>query len=107
MQDPPPDRFASVYLGGHEATELTMAKGGKTIFASQMATSTIWEVDRASRKVIRHFPSGVSYTKILLLSRDEKTLYAANWNSNNVSEIDGATGKVERLIKTVTTPRGL
>jgi YVTN family beta-propeller protein len=101
------ERLASVYLGGHEATELTMTKDGKTIFASQMATSTIWEVDRATREVTRHFASGGNYTKILLLSRDEKTLYASNWKSNNVSEIDVVTGEVKRLIKTVTTPRSL
>ena len=100
-------QLASVYLGGHEGTELTMTKDGKTIFVSQMATSTIWEVDRATRKVVRHFPSGGSYTKILLLSRDEKLLYASNWKSNDVSEIDVATGKVLRVIPVVTTPRGL
>ena len=100
-------KLASVNLGGREATELIMTKDGKTVFASQMSTSTIWEVDRVTRKVIRHFPSGGDFTKILLLSRDEKTLYAANWLSNNVSEIDVASAKVKRLIKTVATPRGL
>jgi YVTN family beta-propeller protein len=100
-------QLASVYLGGHEGTELTMTKDGKTIFVSQMATSTIWVVDRATRKVLRHFPSGGSYTKILLLSRDEKLLYASNWKSNDVSEIEVATGKVLRVIPVVTTPRGL
>ena len=101
------EQLASVYLGGHEGTELTMTKDGKTIFVSQMATSTIWEVDRATRKVVRHFPSGGNYTKILLLSRDERLLYASNWKSNDVSEIDVATAKVLRVIPVVTTPRGL
>jgi YVTN family beta-propeller protein len=100
-------QLASINLGGHEGTELTMTKDGKTIYVSQMATNTIWEVDRATRKVTRHFPCGGSYPKILLLSRDERLLYASNWVSNNVSEIDRATGKVLRVIKTVTTPRGL
>jgi YVTN family beta-propeller protein len=84
-----------------------MTGDGKTIFVSQMATSTIWEVDRATRTVVRHFRSGGDYTKILLLSRDEKLLYASNWKSNDVSEIDVATGKVKRIIPVVTTPRGL
>ena len=101
------EQLASINLGNHEGTELTMTKDGKTIYVSQMATNIIWEVDRATRKVTRHFPCGGSYPKILLLSRDEKLLYVSNWTSNNVSEIDRATGKVIRLIKTVTTPRGL
>ena len=100
-------QLASINLGDHEGTELTMTKDGKTIYVSQMATNTIWEVDRATRKVTRHFPCGGSYPKILLLSRDEKLLYASNWNSNNVSEIDRATREVLRVIKIVTTPRGL
>jgi YVTN family beta-propeller protein len=100
-------QLAAIKLGGHEGTELTMTADGRTIFVSQMATSTIWEVDRATRTVVRHYKSGGSYTKILLLSRDEKLLYASNWKSNDVSEIDVATGKVLRVIKVVTTPRGL
>ncbi len=103
----PAKQLAAIKLGGHEGTELTMTADGKTIFVSQMATSTIWEVDRATRTVVRHFKSGGTYTKILLLSRDEKLLYASNWKSNDVSEIDVATGKVLRVIKVVTTPRGL
>jgi len=43
-------KLASIYLGGHEGTELTMTKDGKTIFVSQMATNTIWVVDRATRR---------------------------------------------------------
>jgi YVTN family beta-propeller protein len=101
------EQLAAINLGGREGTELTMTGDGKTIFVSQMATSTIWEVDRATRAVVRHFKSGGVYTKILLLSRDEKLLYASNWKSNNVSEIDVATGKVKRVIPVVTTPRGL
>ena len=100
-------QLAAINLGGHEGTELTMTKDGKTIFVSQMATSTIWEVDRATRTVVRHFKSGGSYTKILVLSPDEKTLYASNWKSNDVSEIDVATGTVKRVIPVVDTPRGL
>lgn len=101
------EQLAAISLGGREGTELTMTGDGKTIFVSQMATSTIWEVDRATRAVVRHFRSGGSYTKILLLSRDETLLYASNWKSNDVSEIDVATGKVKRVLPVVTTPRGL
>jgi YVTN family beta-propeller protein len=101
------EKVASVALGGQEAVELIMTRDGKTIFASQMSTSTVWVVDRGTRKVLRHFSSGGDFSKVLLLSPDEKTLYVSNWLSNDVSEIDPATGKFRRLIKTVATPRGL
>lgn len=101
------EMLAGISLGGREGTELTMTKDGKTIFVSQMATNTIWEVDRASRKVVRHYQCGGKYPKILLLSRDEKLLYSSNWTSNDVTEIDVATGKVKRTIPVVDTPRGL
>lgn len=100
-------QLAAINLGDREGTELTMTSDGKTIFVSQMATSTIWEVDRKTRKVVRSYKSGGSYTKILLLSRDEKLLYASNWKSNDVTEIDVKTGKVKRTIPVVDTPRAL
>ena len=84
-------KMAAVKLGGRGATEVIFTNDGKTIYASQMDTATICEIDRATRKVMRPFKSGGNLTKILLLSPDEKTLYASNWVSNDVSEIDVAT----------------
>ena len=72
-----------------------------------METASVYEIDRATRTVKRHFNTGGSWTKVLLLSPDEKTLWASNWVSNDVSEIDLTTGKLVRRMKTVVTPRGL
>jgi DNA-binding beta-propeller fold protein YncE len=67
----------------------------------------VYELDPATRKVLRVFKTGGSWPKILLLSPDERTLWASNWASNNVSEINLATGKTIRRLKSVANPRGL
>lgn len=100
-------RLGWVEMGGKEAVELVFTRDGTTLYASQMSTSTVWEIDRASRTVRRHFKSGGSWPKVVALSPDERTLYVSNWVSNNVSAIDLATGKLLKRYNTVTTPRGL
>ncbi|HLA81497.1 MAG TPA: beta-propeller fold lactonase family protein [Thermoleophilia bacterium] len=100
-------KLDQVKLGEHGAVEVIFTRDGRTVYASQMETASVYEIDRATREVKRHFKTGGTWTKVLLLSPDEKTLWASNWVSNNVSEIDLASGKVNRLLKTVVTPRGL
>jgi DNA-binding beta-propeller fold protein YncE len=89
------------------AVELVFNQAGTRLYASQMESASVYEIDPAARQVLRTFKTGGSWTKILLLSRDEKTLYASNWSSSNVSEIDLVTGKTVRRLKTVVNPRGL
>lgn len=89
------------------AVEVIFTRDGTTAYASQMETASVFEIDRATRKVLRQLPTKGVWTKVLILSPDEKTLYAANWSSNDVSEIDLAAGAVLRRIPTVVTPRGL
>jgi DNA-binding beta-propeller fold protein YncE len=100
-------KLGGVKLGQYGAVEMIFTRDGSTVYASQMETASVYEIDRATRTVKRHFETGGTWTKVLLLSPDEKTLWASNWESNNVSEIDLASGKLRRLIKTVVTPRGL
>jgi len=101
------NRIDQVKLGEHGAVEVIFTRDGSTVYASQMETASVYEIDRATREVKRHFNTGGSWTKVLLLSPDEKTLWASNWVSNDVSEIDLVTGKLVRRMKTVVTPRGL
>ena len=100
-------KIDGVKLGEHGAVEVIFTKDGKTAYASQMETASVFEIDRATRQVKRTFNTGGSWTKVLLLSPDEKTIWASNWVSNDVSEIDLTTGKLVRRMKTVVTPRGL
>ena len=92
-------------LGG--AVEVIFTKDGKTVYASQMESGSVFEIDRATRKVRRQMFTGGTWTKVMVLSPDEKRLYAANWTSNDVSVIDLASGRVVKKIPTVNVPRGL
>jgi YVTN family beta-propeller protein len=92
-------------LGG--AVEVIFTKDGKTVYASQMESGSVFEIDRATREVQRQISTEGTWTKVMTLSPDEKRLYAANWTSNDVSVIDLATGDVVKKLKTVNTPRGL
>jgi DNA-binding beta-propeller fold protein YncE len=100
-------KLGGARLGEYGAVEMVFTRDGSTVYASQMETASVYEIDRATRTIRRHFETGGTWTKVLLLSPDEKTLWASNWESNNVSEIDLVSGKLKRLIKTVLTPRGL
>lgn len=100
-------KIDEVKLGEHGAVEMVFTKNGKTVYASQMETASVFEIDAATREVKRQLKTKGELTKFLELSPDEKTLWASNWLSDDISEIDLATGKVTRLLKSVKTPRGL
>ncbi len=100
-------RIATIVLPGGGAVEVIFSKDGTKAYISQMETARVFEIDTVTKKVLRIFKTGASWTKIMLLSPDGKKLYASNWLSNNVSEIDLETGLLVRNIKTVATPRGL
>ena len=101
------ESVADVDLDGAGAVELAMSDDGKKVYASQMETARVFEIDAHSKKVLRTFETGSSWTKVLELSSDESFLLASNWVGNDVSLIDLDTGELERRIPTVDTPRGL
>jgi YVTN family beta-propeller protein len=70
-------------------------------------TSKVFEIDVATREVLRTLDTASTMTKVLVLSPDEKTLYTANWAGNDVSVIDLGTGTVTKRIPVARTPRGL
>ena len=100
-------RTADVRLGEHGAVEVIFDRTGRTAYASQMETASVFEIDRRTHRVRRQMSTGGTWSKVLALSADERTLYVANWISNDVSEIDLRSGRVRRLLPTVGTPRGL
>ena len=100
-------RTADVRLGSHGAVEVIFTRDGRTAYASQMETASVFEIDRRTRHVRRQMPTKGVWSKVMALSSDERTMYVANWVSNDVSEIDLASGRVRRLLPTVATPRGL
>ncbi len=100
-------KTGEVSLGGEGTTDLVFTKNGETVYAVNMRSGTVYEIDRVSRAVKRTFATEGEAPKVLLLSPDEKTLWTANWGSSDVSEIDLASGTLVRRMPTVKTPRGL
>ena len=101
------ERIARIPLGTKGGVEVIFTRDGTRAYVSQMHTSSVYEIDRVAKRVLRVLPTRGNWTKVLELSPDEKTLYAANWISNDISVIDLASGTVVRTIPTVKTPRGL
>ena len=100
-------RTADVRLGRHGAVEVVFSADGRTVYASQMETASVFEIDRRSHRVRRQLATRGVWSKVMALSADERTMYVANWVSNDVSEIDLRSGRVRRVLPTVGTPRGL
>lgn len=100
-------RVGGIDLGKFGAVEIVFSKNGSRAYASQMETAKVFEIDTATRKVLRSFGTGSTWTKVIALSPDEKTLYAANWSGDDVSVIDLVTGELDRRIPVADTPRGL
>ncbi len=101
------ERIARIPLGTKGGVEVIFNRSGTRAYVSQMHTATVYEIDRAAKRVLRILPTKGTWTKVLELSPDELTLYAANWVSNDISVIDLATATVKAKIPTVRTPRGL
>lgn len=96
-----------VVLPGGGAVELIFNNDGSRLYASQMETARIFEVDADTKEILRIFPTGSSWTKVLALSFNEDRIYASNWIGNSVSVIDLKTGNLLSVIPTIKTPRGI
>jgi YVTN family beta-propeller protein len=101
------ERVARIRLGTKGGVEVIFNRDGTRAYVSQMHTASVYEIDRAAKRVLRVIPTKGNWTKVMALSPDERTLYAANWVSDDISEIDLTTGVVRRKFPTVDTPRGL
>ena len=101
------ENLTNINLENGGGVEVVLTRNGQKAYISQMETGKIFEIDTASRKILRVFNSESAWTKVLILSGDEKTLFASNWVGNDVSEIDIETGQLRRIIPTVKTPRGI
>lgn len=100
---------AEIDLGEHGAVEVVFDRAGKRAYTTQMETARVFEIDTASRRVIRTFDTGSprNWSKVVALSPDEKTLYVSNWSGDSVSVIDLASGDLLDVIAVSDTPRGL
>ncbi len=97
----------SIVLGEHGGTEVLMTPDGSRAYVSQMETARVYEIDTATRDVLRTFDTDGQWSKALALSPDGSTLYVANWTAQDISVIDLETGTVTRKLASVPTPRSL
>ncbi len=100
-------KIGEVDIGKYGAVEVIFNKAGTLAYTSQMETAECFEIDVKTRKVLRSFKSGSTWTKWVQLSPDEKTLYASNWSGDDVSIIDLTTGELVKRIGVSNTPRGM
>jgi YVTN family beta-propeller protein len=101
------EQIASIDLLEDGATELEFSADGSVIWASQMQSHSVFEIDTKTFDVLRQMSSKSTWTKVIEKSIDGKHIYVSNWVGDSVSEIELATGKVTRKFKTHDTPRGL
>ncbi|MGV8084476.1 MAG: PEGA domain-containing protein [Coriobacteriia bacterium] len=102
----------NIDLGASGAVEVDFNSTGTLAYASQMETkigetSRVYEIDVATRQVLRTLDTKSTMTKVIVLSPDDTMLYTANWAGNDVSIIDLASGKVVKRVPVSKTPRGL
>lgn len=99
--------LADIRLPDAGAVEVLIDNEAGRVYATQMETARVYEIDRSSRKLLRTFETGSHFTKVPVLSPDRRTLYASNWYGDEVTEIDLETGEVVRNLPALRTPRGL
>jgi DNA-binding beta-propeller fold protein YncE len=100
-------KTGEVSLGSPGTADLVFSKDGATLYAVNMKTNTVYEIDRVSRTVKRRLATEGETPKALVISLDGTTVYTANWGTNDISQIDLASGTVARRLPTVKAPRGL
>ncbi len=82
-----------IRLGQHGAVEVIFTRDGGTVFASQMESASVFEIDRATHKVRRQ-PRGLYPTP------DGKRLFVAGYADGEIQRIDLASGASKVLIRT-------
>ena len=98
---------AAIELGELGAVEFAVSKDGDRVYVSQLESSTIFEIDRSARTVLREFPAGGDWPKILELSADGSALFSSNWTGGTVTRIDLTSGLVADSYEVGEVPRGL
>ena len=71
------EQLASIMLEKHGAVELEFSQDGRRVWASQMNTSSVFEIDAATFEVLRQLPSRSSWSKVLEKSYDGQHLYVS------------------------------
>jgi len=79
---------------------LAISRDGRMLYATCEANQAILEIETATGKVTRVFPTGQRITHMLAVTPDGKKLYASNLLSGTVTVVDLAAGSVIAQIPT-------
>jgi len=100
------EQIAGIELGDYGAVELHFSEDGSRLYASQLETNLVYEVDVATREILRQFPTLGTYPKIIEISPDGHTLWSSNWKTRNLVQVDLDSGE-STAVPSVRTPRGM
>ena len=79
---------------------LAVSKDGRMLYATCEANQSVLEIEIATGKISRAFPTGEHITHMLALAPEGKRLYAANIGSGTVTALDLVEGRVVAQIAT-------
>ena len=79
---------------------LAISKDGTRLYATCEANQSVLEIEIATGKISRAFPTGQRITHMLALAPDGRRLYAANIGSGSVTVLDLVDGRVVAQIAT-------
>ncbi len=94
-------------LGSHGAVEVVFSLDGTHVYASQMETGLVYEIDARTRTLVRTLNAHGKWSKVLAVSANGQHLFVSNWLGHDISDLDLATGELVRKLPAVATPRGL
>ena len=89
-----------------QAVEMEVTRDGKRAFVAIGRGNQVAEIDPASWKVVRHFPTGERNWG-LALSPDDRRLYAVSGLSGDITIIDLGNNQVLRRVKFAGKPWGV
>ena len=97
----------SIDLGCCGSVELHFSEDRSRLYASQMETHLVHEIEVETGTVLRSMDTQSTWSKVIERSPSGEVLYVSNWLGDDVSEIRLSDGAVTRRFPTVVTPRGL
>ena len=79
---------------------IIVSPDGKFVYATCERTRTVIEIDTASQRIVRSFPTEANTSHMLVLTPDRQRLYTANMRSGSVTAIGLKAGKILAQIPT-------
>ena len=86
---------ANFDLGTYSAHDIRVSRDGRLIWAACAGAQTILELDSATGKILKTYPTNQQGSWFVEITPDERKLYTPNLEGKSVSVIDRATSEVK------------